>query len=210
MDEIILDKKTFKALAIDTRVDILKSLNKRRKTASELSKELHLSVPTIAEHLEKMRKANLVKKEKQGKKWVYYALTIKGTKILSPKVSSVFVFALTVSLALILIGSLNIFTLVGTPYTVEKTFSVPGETVESYEYETAEDKATGGVTIGAGTEASAPTSPENTATTQRNQTQTITETHMSYVREISYEYIGVLAIGLLIFIFFLFYYFKKR
>jgi len=37
-EKITLDRQTFKILASDTRVDILKSLKVRRKTLSELSK----------------------------------------------------------------------------------------------------------------------------------------------------------------------------
>ena len=53
MDEpkIVLDQDTFKALATGTRVKILKTLDKRRHTQSELSAVLKMSVPTIKEHL---------------------------------------------------------------------------------------------------------------------------------------------------------------
>jgi DNA-binding transcriptional ArsR family regulator len=42
-----IDRKTLKALAADTRLDILKSLSKRRKMPSELSKELDLATSTV-------------------------------------------------------------------------------------------------------------------------------------------------------------------
>ena len=48
-----IDRKTLKALGAETRMDILKSLSNRRKTPSELSRELKLSPPTILEHLSK-------------------------------------------------------------------------------------------------------------------------------------------------------------
>ena len=35
MTEITLDKKTFEALALDSRIDILKALKERRKTQAE-------------------------------------------------------------------------------------------------------------------------------------------------------------------------------
>lgn len=103
--EIILDKKTFEALAIDTRVDILKSLKKRNKTASELSKELKLAVSTVSEHLDKMKKANLIKRKEDHRKWVYYQLTEKGKSIVSPTdKTSVFIMALSISLLMIVLG----------------------------------------------------------------------------------------------------------
>jgi DNA-binding transcriptional ArsR family regulator len=101
MREVILDKKTFEALAMDTRVNILKALKERRKTQSELSKELSLAPSTVSEHLDKMMQAELLIKNKDHRKWIYYELTEKGENILSPQKTSVFVFALSFSLLLI-------------------------------------------------------------------------------------------------------------
>ena len=42
MGEAILDGEVIKALASDTRIRILKTLNERNKTLSEISKELNL------------------------------------------------------------------------------------------------------------------------------------------------------------------------
>ena len=104
MDEIVLDKKTFEALAMDSRVKILKALRERRKTQSELSKQLALAPSTVSEHLEKMLDAGLISKKKDHHKWIYYELTEKGHHILSPTKASVFVFALSVSLIMIAFG----------------------------------------------------------------------------------------------------------
>ena len=98
MDEIVLDKKTFGALAIDTRVNIMKALKERRKTQSELSKELALAQSTISEHLEKMLDAGLIARKQDHHKWIYYELTVKGLQIISPQRTSVFVFALSLIL----------------------------------------------------------------------------------------------------------------
>lgn len=103
-DEIVLDKKTFEALAMDTRISILKSLKQRRKTQTEISKEMKMAASTISEHLDKMIDANLVEKQKQGKKWVYYSLTGKGLRIVEPGNKSAFVFALSMSLVLVFTG----------------------------------------------------------------------------------------------------------
>ncbi len=83
-DEITLDKEVFKALAGDTRVSVLKSLLERRKTQSELAKELSLAAPTIKDHLDILQKAQLVREVDDGHKWKYIELTIKGKSILQP------------------------------------------------------------------------------------------------------------------------------
>jgi predicted transcriptional regulator len=46
-----IDKKTIKALATESRVNILRALAQRRKMPSELSKELGLAASTIIGHL---------------------------------------------------------------------------------------------------------------------------------------------------------------
>lgn len=85
MDEkITLDKETFRALSADTRIKILKTLNNRRHTQSELSAGLNLSVPTVKEHLDALEKAALVKLIDEGHKWKYYELTEKGRCVLDP------------------------------------------------------------------------------------------------------------------------------
>lgn len=83
-DKITIDKETLKAIASDTRLNILKSLEKKKKTLSDLSQELKLSNPTIKEHLEVLSKAGLVKKEESLRKWKYYSLTFKGKQLLRP------------------------------------------------------------------------------------------------------------------------------
>ncbi|MBW3022989.1 winged helix-turn-helix domain-containing protein [Candidatus Woesearchaeota archaeon] len=90
-DKITIDRSTFKALAADTRVHILKLLDKRRHTQSELSAELKLSVPTIKEHLEALEKASLVKKHEEGYKWKYYGLTEKAKCLLDPERKKVWI-----------------------------------------------------------------------------------------------------------------------
>ena len=87
MDEpkIVLDQSTFKALATGTRVKILKTLDKRRHTQSELSAALGMSVPTVKEHLSALEKAGLVKRHEEGRKWIYYSLTEKSKCVLDPE-----------------------------------------------------------------------------------------------------------------------------
>ncbi|HNT60533.1 MAG TPA: winged helix-turn-helix domain-containing protein [Candidatus Bilamarchaeaceae archaeon] len=85
MDESIrLDRRSFEALAGNTRVKILKSLLRRRKTLTELSQELGLSPSTLKEHLEVVSNAELVVQVDEGRKWKYYELTRKGRQIAEP------------------------------------------------------------------------------------------------------------------------------
>ncbi|WP_456330337.1 winged helix-turn-helix domain-containing protein [Archaeoglobus sp.] len=76
-----LRKKELKALLCDSRVEIIKSLKERRKTVTELSRELNLSKSTVHEHLTKLVETGFVER-KRNRKWVYYELTDKGQRFL--------------------------------------------------------------------------------------------------------------------------------
>jgi len=96
----VLDSNTLKALSNDTRQEIIKLLNKRPHTASELSKKMGKHITTIIEHLEILEKANIIQRRNNGNKWVYYVLTKKGDKLFKPKYYS---FVILISLALVAI-----------------------------------------------------------------------------------------------------------
>jgi len=83
--DIRLDKETFKALASETRVDVLKLLGQRRHMQTEMASALGLSVPTVKEHLDALEKAGLVERHEEGRKWKYYSLTKKGKGVLNPE-----------------------------------------------------------------------------------------------------------------------------
>jgi DNA-binding transcriptional ArsR family regulator len=84
-DKIYLDKNALKVLASDTRVNILKRLDERRRTVTELSRELNLAKATVHEHLSKLSGAGLIMRNNEMQhKWVYYELTRKGREILHP------------------------------------------------------------------------------------------------------------------------------
>lgn len=99
-----IDRQTLKALAADTRLDILKSLGKRRKTPSELSKELNLATSTVVEHLNKLEEAGLIRREETGHKWIYYNLTEKGSSLVKPRIPMNFVIVLTVCVIIFVAG----------------------------------------------------------------------------------------------------------
>lgn len=85
MDRITLDRAVFKALASDTRLDILKALDERQKTVTELARELGLNKATVFEHLEKLAEVGLIQKLEDDRKWVYWQLTWTGRRLLHPE-----------------------------------------------------------------------------------------------------------------------------
>lgn len=99
-----IDRKTLKALAADTRLEILKSLSKRRKMPSELSKELSLAASTVIEHLNRLEEAGLIRREETGHKWIYYQLTDKGESLVKPRAPIQFVLVLGITILLISVG----------------------------------------------------------------------------------------------------------
>lgn len=105
VDRITLDRESFKALASDTRLDILRALDERQKTVTELAKELDLNKATVFEHLETLVKVDLVQKLENERKWVYYQLSWKGRRILHPEKITI-ALMLSSSLASLLTGGI--------------------------------------------------------------------------------------------------------
>jgi DNA-binding transcriptional ArsR family regulator len=84
-EELKVSKNLLKTLTVDTRTDILKALEKRPMTASELSRKLGKHVTTVSEHLDLLKNSDLVQRiERPGRKWIYYRLTEPAQKILHP------------------------------------------------------------------------------------------------------------------------------
>jgi len=100
-EKITLDRETFKTLASDTRISILKSLYKRRKMLTEISKQFHMSPSTIKEHLDNLSKAGLVVQMDEGHKWKYYELTRKGKNVLNPGETKIWIILSLSILAII-------------------------------------------------------------------------------------------------------------
>lgn len=98
MTKVTLDMNTFKALASDTRLDILKALDGKKMSLNDISRITNLNKATLHEHLAKLNEAGLVKrKEREGHKWVYYKLTWKGEGLLHPENTRIVVlFATTI------------------------------------------------------------------------------------------------------------------
>jgi len=83
-DKIALDKQIFRALSSETRINILKKLDSKRRTLKELCDVLNLPKSTIRENLTVLVESDLVRRRNIGNKWVYYELTEKGIAILHP------------------------------------------------------------------------------------------------------------------------------
>ena len=85
VEQLTLDREALKALASDTRLDILKRLDERQKTVTELARDLDLNKATVFEHCERLLSADLIQKIEDDRKWVYYQLSWKGRRILHPE-----------------------------------------------------------------------------------------------------------------------------
>jgi DNA-binding transcriptional ArsR family regulator len=101
MTKITLDRDTFKALASDTRLDILKALDGKNLGLNEIAKVSNLNKATLHEHLTKLHEAGLIKRnERDGHKWVYYRLTWKGESLLHPENTKIVIMFTTTFIAL--------------------------------------------------------------------------------------------------------------
>jgi DNA-binding transcriptional ArsR family regulator len=101
MTKITLDRETFKALASDTRLDILKTLDGKNLGLNEIARASNLNKATLHEHLTKLHEAGLIKRnERDGHKWVYYKLTWKGESLLHPENTKIVIMFTTTFIAL--------------------------------------------------------------------------------------------------------------
>jgi len=102
MSKITLDINAFKALASDTRLDILRTLDGKKMSLKDISNATNLKKATLHEHLSKLNEAGLIKKkEREGHKWVYYKLSWKGESLLHPDNTKIVVLFATTFIALL-------------------------------------------------------------------------------------------------------------
>jgi predicted ArsR family transcriptional regulator len=106
-DRIVLDRESFRALAVDSRINILKYLDERPHTLTELAAALELSHGTVKEHLEVLEGSGLILKNDEGRKWKYYVLTDKGKTLINPREARVF-FSFMLSLVATLVLGLSL------------------------------------------------------------------------------------------------------
>ena len=134
MPQIVLDRKSFQALAVDTRVKLLKSLSERRRTLTELSQQLEMSPSSIKEHLDVLKDVSLVQMIDDGHKWKYYEITRKGSEIIQPRETKVLiilglsllgVFAFGLSLYNKLFSSISYTTSASDAYRAAESSGIP-------------------------------------------------------------------------------------
>jgi len=82
-DNVILDTSSFKALSSESRLSILRSLDQKDKTLTDLANELELSLPTVKEHMDILLEAGLVVREETTRKWKYFSLTQDARRLLN-------------------------------------------------------------------------------------------------------------------------------
>ncbi len=85
MGSLIIEKSKLKAIVSEKRIKILKALLSRRHTITELASLLKTTKSNLFIHLEKLKKAGLVRKVDDNHKWKYYALTEEGKVLLTGK-----------------------------------------------------------------------------------------------------------------------------
>lgn len=108
-EKIILTKELFRVLSSDTRIKILKKLAQRRRTISELSRELKIAKSTVHEHLTLMTGAGLITSVPDEHEWKYYEITQNGANLLAPENSIPISILLTTTGFLFLVGSITAF-----------------------------------------------------------------------------------------------------
>jgi len=72
----------WKAMADDSRREILLMLRKKEMTPSQISKHFEFSFPAVSTHLKILKDADLIKEEKLGKNRFYSLNNAKSIEIL--------------------------------------------------------------------------------------------------------------------------------
>ncbi len=103
-DRITLDREAFRVLASETRIGILKSLDTRRKTLTELAGQFGMSASTIKEHMDSLVRAELAIQLDEGHKWKYYQLTPKAKRLLHPSDIRIWVLLSVSSIGMVAVG----------------------------------------------------------------------------------------------------------
>lgn len=109
MVKVTLDLDSFKALASETRLDILRALDGKKLNLNDIGKTTKLHKVTLHEHLIKLVESGFVKKkEREGHKWVYYKLSWKGESLLHPENSRI-VILFSATFVVLFLGIIGLF-----------------------------------------------------------------------------------------------------
>lgn len=113
MPKVSLDIESFKALASETRLDILRTLDGKKMNLNEITKATNLHKMTLHEHLSKLTETGfIVRIEREGHKWVYYKLSWKGQSLLHPENTRI-VIMFSMTFVSLLLGILSYITYIG-------------------------------------------------------------------------------------------------
>jgi DNA-binding transcriptional ArsR family regulator len=120
--KITLDQESFKALASDTRIEILKRLDVSQMTVTDLANDLSVNKSAVYKHLSRLLDAGLVKKLEDKRKCVYYRLSMKGMHLLHPERVQI-ALMLSAALLAVTLALSQVYTfLVGTDVTTYVTY----------------------------------------------------------------------------------------
>ncbi len=103
------NNKLIKVLSSDIRRDILKKLNTRNKTVSELSRELKIGKSTLFYNISMLLETSLVKKLENGNEFVYYEITDSAKELFDSKEKIKFTILLTSTIIAFLGGIVSIY-----------------------------------------------------------------------------------------------------
>lgn len=110
--KVTLDRQALFALASDTRVEILRTLEPMRRTVTQIAEELGLDKAGVHRHLQKLVEGDLVQRQ-DDHGFVYYGLSWKGRGLLNPNENLKIVIHL--ALAAVLIGAAVLAVLAALP-----------------------------------------------------------------------------------------------
>jgi DNA-binding transcriptional ArsR family regulator len=82
---VILTPRIFAALASPERIRVLRALEERNMTGTEVASKLTISKSTAFKELSRLEDAELVARIEGNRKWVYYRLTEITRRILHPE-----------------------------------------------------------------------------------------------------------------------------
>jgi DNA-binding transcriptional ArsR family regulator len=122
---IELDGVTIDALASGTRRNILKKIQGKPMTVSELARELVINKSAIFTHLIILQKADLIIKRDNDNEFVYYELTNKGKNIIGRDENIRIVIYLATSGFVFIAGLYMILLSVGNSFSPKYWTSLP-------------------------------------------------------------------------------------
>jgi DNA-binding transcriptional ArsR family regulator len=108
MTKLSLDIESFKALASEKRLDILRILDGKKMNLSDICHNTKMNKMTLHDHLNKLTQVGLIKRiEREGHKWVYYKLSWKGESLLHPENTNI-VLLFSIAFSILFFGIISL------------------------------------------------------------------------------------------------------